>query len=79
VGGHHRGYGQRGEHEGEFEPALLRDDPVFLLFGLIWVQTPSKGVREGLTHEKKDQIATLSFEVLRLSFPFPFFSAFLPD
>jgi hypothetical protein len=79
VGGHHRVYGQRGEHGGEFELALLHDDPVSLLFGLIWVQTPNKGVREGLTPEKKDQVTTLSFEKLCLCFPFPFFSAFLPD
>ena len=53
VEGRHQGYGRRGEHGGESDLSLLRDDPVFLLFDLIWVRMPEEVVYEALTHEKK--------------------------
>lgn len=51
VEGHHQGYGRRGEHEDESDLSLLRDDPVFLLFDLIWVRMPEEDVHKALTHE----------------------------
>jgi hypothetical protein len=52
VGEHHQGNGSQGEHGGEFDPFLLRDDPAFLLVCLIWAQMPEENVSPRETNDQ---------------------------
>ena len=77
VEGRHQGYGRRGEHEGESDLSLLRDDPVFLLFDLIWVRMPEEDVHEGPnTRKKKGRYPLYRSRKFAFLFPLPSFPVF---